>query len=194
MPRDRDRGQQLLAEIQPHLEYEVQMLFGTAALLQNLPHATLKHAKQRCIHYALLEAFVIHARALIDFLYTPPSAKPDDVLAEHFLVEELARCKWKKDHSTLPPLLDEARKRAGKELAHLSYVRASIAPDDKNYAFAEIAQTILSELGEWIKLAPQDKVSDSLAQSISHGIAALSKTPTGRTVASTNGYSGVKLY
>lgn len=180
-----------LAKTQEHLQYEVRMLFETMIALQNLPRTDSPTPEQWCTNNALIESFLIHARALIDFLYTHPSPKKRDVLAKHFLEDP---AKWKKEHYNLPPLLHEARERAHKEVAHLSYMRASIGLDDKKWPVGEIAERILSDLGEWMKLASPGKVSDSLAQTISRSFDAVSKTQAVYTVDSTTAHPEVHIY
>jgi len=113
------------------------------------------------------------------------------VLAEH-LVEDHA--KWTKEHSDLPQLLEKVRKRANKEVAHLTYARASVAPADKDWPFVKIAEDILSDLSEWIELASPSKVSDSLAQTISRSFDAVSKKQAVYTVDSTTARPGVHIY
>ena len=63
----------------------------------------------------LLTAFLVHARNLRAFLFTPP--RLDDVAAEHFLPD------WAEKVEDWCPYFLEHRERLNKSLAHISYKR-----------------------------------------------------------------------
>jgi hypothetical protein len=67
---------------------------------------------------AVLEAFLIHARNLIDFFIGPSNYKKEDVIAaDYFSSPDVWRRGLKKDG------LHKVRERIGKKLAHLTYRR-----------------------------------------------------------------------
>jgi hypothetical protein len=90
---------------------------------------------------ALLEALVGHARVLINFLY-PRSAQADDITAAHFFDDPE---QWEKIRPRLSERLDTMRKRANKELAHLTTRRIAGTPAEKEHRgedFAELWETV----------------------------------------------------
>lgn len=90
-----------------HLLYEFQLFLWTGKELGR-PHVSPMRS-------ALIESFVIHLRNLIDFFFTPRS-HDDDVIAADLCPG------WSE---SISPKLDEAKKRANKELNHLTLGRKS---------------------------------------------------------------------
>jgi hypothetical protein len=81
-------------------------------------------------HNALIEAFALHSRVLLEFFYAETNPKfPDDVRAEQYFPSAEA---WR---SVRPRLskedYDGIRNRVGKEIAHLTYARQLVTPEDK---------------------------------------------------------------
>jgi hypothetical protein len=66
---------------------------------------------------ASLEAFLIHARNLIDFFIGPSNQRPNDILASDFFVDPIV---WR---GVQRSGLDRDRERIGRKLAHLTYHR-----------------------------------------------------------------------
>lgn len=87
------------------------------------------------IFNAVLEAFLIHARALTDF-FLAPCPRAEDMVAGDFFSSEAS---WS---PICPVILGEMRQRAGKRLAHLSYKRLEVTPDDKPWPVPEILSAI----------------------------------------------------
>jgi hypothetical protein len=86
------------------------------------------------INSSLLESFAIHVRALIGFFYSDGHRK-DDIIAEHFFTNP---SDWQKICPQKTELLDRAKKRADKEVAHLTYTRLNITPEQKHWDFLKI--------------------------------------------------------
>jgi hypothetical protein len=90
---------------------------------------------------ALIEAFGMHTRSLLDFFYT--NAEHDDVIASHFFsppsIWENARPFKSKEE------LKEIKDRINKEIAHLTYTRNDVK--SKLWPFKEI-QTDLNKIVE----------------------------------------------
>ncbi len=93
----------------------------SAALHSNL-------ASDPLLRNALLESFVIHFRALVDFLYRPKNAHPDGMAAEDFLGD---KTDWTEARPTISPILDSSRHGAHKEIAHLTYARLMVTELEK---------------------------------------------------------------
>ena len=121
------RSDDKLREVSVHLLYELQMFRATALGLMSglFPGGPL--------HDAVLEAFIIHGRNLLDFLYAENS-RASDVVAEDFLDDP---DQWLTVRGALPASLAGLRRRANKEVAHLTYDRLSVTPGE-NWNFVDI--------------------------------------------------------
>jgi hypothetical protein len=133
------RSQEQLQRAASHLGYEYSMLMALAQAMASGISA------QGWLTNALLESFVIHFRALVDFFYPPPTAKPDDVLATDFFDDP---GEWERVRPPLSEALKRGRGRAHKEIAHLTYARQEVTPETKPWAFVEIA----NEMGTLMQL------------------------------------------
>jgi hypothetical protein len=129
-----------------YLYYEVSMLESLARVLATgaLGSGPLNNA--------VLEAFIIHVRAVIDFLYVE-KPRPDDIVAEDFLPEEKD---WARLRPPLTPALQLAKSRAGKEIAHLTYARLDVTPEAKPWAFSEIASDVSLALDVFLQFVPRE--------------------------------------
>ena len=92
-------------------------------------------------HNALVEAFALHSRVLIEFFYAKPNPKfPDDVHAEHYFSPGST---WR---NARPKLSKEdyegIKNRVGKEIAHLTFARQLVAPEDKPWPISWISGII----------------------------------------------------
>lgn len=118
-----------LEEASNHLHYEFFMLNSVARALAS------GIAAQGWLGNALLESFVIHFRALHGFFYPPNTAKKDDVIADDYFDDDA----WQKLRPELSEGIIRAKKRADKEVAHLTYARLDVTPALKPWVFIEIA-------------------------------------------------------
>jgi hypothetical protein len=103
---------------------------------------------------ATLEAFTIHVRVVMEFLYSE-NPRQDDVVAEDFLPPTVA---WSSVRPRLTPALSTAKMRAGKEVAHLTYARLLVTPETKPWPFIEIAQDITSAFRVFLQHVPREKL------------------------------------
>lgn len=93
-----------------------------------------------------IEACVLHLRNLIDFFY-PTDMHEDDIIAAHYAPN------W---DSLLPPIssvLKHARRRAHKELAHLTAGRKTAPSPDKEWDFGSISTEMKPAIDAFISLA-----------------------------------------
>lgn len=162
------RSDQDLVEISNHLLYEIQMLFETARALATADRASERDVRMWATHNALLESFIIHARVLLDFLYSS-RRKPDDVIAQDFLDNASA---WLQQRPKKSRLLKTSHKRVGKELAHLTYARLAVTPDEKQWQFVDIANEIGGVLKKFLRLVPEWRVSDPFRGFLSQAVSA----------------------
>jgi hypothetical protein len=113
------RSENELIKASDALAYEVWMFQSLASVMHtgsNLP---------RVMKNALLEAFLVHTRNLIDFLYSKKGTKPDDIVIDDFygVAPHL---------QTALPAKSEAliyiEPRINKFVSHLTYKRIETAP------------------------------------------------------------------
>ncbi|HHT9133569.1 MAG TPA: hypothetical protein ACFYD2_01580 [Candidatus Avalokitesvara rifleensis] len=153
------RSDKELVNVSEHLLYEIAMLLGTALDLVNPASNkwTVSNAN------ALIESFTIHARILLDFLYSN-NPQPDDVIAEDFFDDASV---WLEQRQAKTRLLTTIHKRVGKEVAHLTYARLAVTPEDKKWHFPAITKEIDEVLRTFLRLVPASRVSDSFREYIS---------------------------
>jgi hypothetical protein len=117
-----------LRSLSEHLFYEVQMTFGLATYLVSTPGTVTNLVTRN----AEIEAFTIHVRQLIDFLWKDRpegSASTDAYAADYFAPGE-----WAKLRPERPAILNNAlRRKVGWGVAHLTYDRARSTFDDKQW-------------------------------------------------------------
>ena len=110
-----------------HLLHELTMLWDLAQALPRRKASTETSAR--------VESFGIHLRNLIQFFYGEGNG--DDVTAQDFMDAATA---WKRPSE--PILLTKARKRANKEVSHLTQARKSGNPTEKEWDTIGLAKEI----------------------------------------------------
>jgi len=137
-----------LQESSNHLFYEVWMFISLA---NGLASGIFGEGP---IVNALLESFVIHVRAIMDFLYAE-RPQSDDVIAEDFFASPE---EWKNMRPMLSEALSQAKRRAGKEIAHLTYARLDVTPETKPWRFVEIATEVMAMMDTFLKNVPKEEL------------------------------------
>lgn len=99
------------------LIYEYWMLKGLAQLLQRNDEVT----ENGLLRNAMLDSFLIHARALVDFFYRKPE-HPDDVVAGHYF-SGTEKAVWEEHYSENPAWFENTRTQINKGVAHISDAR-----------------------------------------------------------------------
>ena len=143
------RTEDELKRASAHLHYELWMLSATANALSS------GIAERGWLLNALLESFVIHVRAVSDFFYAERK-RPDDVLAADFFRAE----EWARIRPVETDVLKKARKRAHKEIVHLTYERLNVTPEAKPWSFLEITRDVNSVLQVFLKSIPKQLLSE----------------------------------
>ena len=134
-----------LQEASNHLQYEFSMLMSVAQVFAS------GIAAQDWLVNALLESFIIHFRALLDFFYPPVNAKKDDVLAGDYFDDSEA---WEKIRPRLSEALSRAKTRAHKEIAHLTYGGAPRDAGNEGWAFIETANEMKNVMEIFLRDVP----------------------------------------
>ena len=123
-----------LRRLSEHLCYEVEMTFHLADWLNEFAQPWSFPA-----HNAVLEAWTIHLRQLIDFFWPKGERRvvegiPDAIAADFFEEGE-----WERLCPERPEVLSEAiRKKIGWGVVHLTYGRAWSKPEDKLWDFGRL--------------------------------------------------------
>ena len=113
-------------------------------------------AGQGVINNALLESFAIHVRGLIHFFFSK-KRQSDDVVAEDFFekTEE-----WRIIQPAMSEVLLVAKRRADKEVAHLTYFRIDITPEDKLWNFVEIHEELQKAISIFLRSVPREVLGE----------------------------------
>jgi len=135
------RSLEELCEASNHLFYEIWMF---QALAQGMSSGI---AGIGAMNNSLLEAFAIHVRALIGFFYSE-NPRSDDIVAEDFFENEDV---WKNLQPAKTETLGTAKKRADKEIAHLTYTRLDVTPEQKPWEYLKIFRSHLKNGRLWLK-------------------------------------------
>ncbi len=122
---------ELLSYSREHLRYELWMLLR---LGESLPAPDSHNEQEKVLYNALIEAFVVHLRNLIGFLY-PDKVGALDVIAEDFFTDPAG---WEEIRPRISRSLQEARDRAHREIAHLTTARITGNPPEKAWPFAQL--------------------------------------------------------
>jgi len=113
-----------------HLWYEVWMFFTAGSFKLNVPIQSNDPELGMFISNGMLEIFVLHLRNLLDFFYAEP--RKTDVTAKMFFADSLVPSDFPvESHS-----LREARRRAHKEISHLTTERLVSGDPKKGWQFA----------------------------------------------------------
>ncbi len=103
---------------------------------------------------ALLEAFTVHARVLLSVFY-PAKPRSDDVLASDYFDDP---GEWERERPPLSSILQMINGRVGREVAHLTYARLPVTPEQKQWPFIEIARDMARVVIKFDKLAPVSRL------------------------------------
>ena len=152
---------ELLKYANEHLQYEIDLLTWSAGILASLASHIDKGQLPRAIRNSILESFALHARNLIDFLYTP-AKYPTDVALENFVDAGPIACFL----PAISSLLEEARTKANKQAAHLTTDRIEYERAGKEWRYLEIANQILKAFASIAPHIPSGKISHSLRQKL----------------------------
>ena len=148
MPRTVDE----LRAISEDVLYELQMLFSTSNRLRD--HVKGIARLEWDVQMACIESFAVHARLLQEFIWGNPNSRhPDDAFAADFLPPgEWAKHRKRVQRSALSDL----RRRAGREIVHLSYTRVHLSTEAREWPFDVIADVIGKAFRLFLEFVPSD--------------------------------------
>ena len=132
----KDPGQ--LEHASNRLKYHIDMFRGLAKLLRP------RSAKDDLKHKAMVESFAINVRALIVFFFEKPNEEKGDAAATHFVHKPDA---WRTNYNKGRlkegfSVLDEARERANKGVAHITFSPDREEPLGRGYPVNDISNEL----------------------------------------------------
>lgn len=153
----------LLTYSEEHVFYEVDMFFGLAAMLSVPSRGVVGPSVEDAtrVNNALIEAFGIHLRNVLDFLYID-RLQPTDVVAADFFPAGT----WQTIRPAISRTLQDARTRANKELAHLTTERLAGSVPQKVWAFSALANEVKPLIQLFVARASSTALSPRVAQAI----------------------------
>lgn len=156
---------ELKAYADEHLQYEVDMLIWSAGVLAFLTAYRDKGYLPWAINNGLLNTFAVHARNLIDFLYSRSRGKDlaTDIVIEDYVDESTVA----KALPAISPLLEEVLTKANKQAAHLTRERIEYEKGGKEWKFIEVVKHVLQALASIAPHIPSSRISDGLRQKLS---------------------------
>lgn len=156
-----------LAEGANDLLYEVQMLFNTAALLEDDGRWNTGWGWQsKTLYMAILESFLVHARSLMDFVCPPRNWDSRVVHARGIFAADYCGQDWKPRPW---PTLRQEHKQISREIQHLTLDRP---PVGRNWTYADLRNKLGAELLRFVGEADglSVHISDSLRGILVDGV------------------------
>ncbi len=114
-----------------------------------------------------LETFLLHARNLREFFYRDDKGGHDDARAFEVFKD---KDPWRKIRPNETDSIKEVKKRANKELAHLTYKRISGTPPEKGWEYGKILSDLLGVIEVFLGKLPE-KYSGENSKNLRHRIA-----------------------
>lgn len=153
----------LLAYSAEHVVYEIDMFLGLAVMLGQRSRSGSARAigDEKRMNNALLEAYGLHLRLLVDFLFCEVP-KPTDVIAEDYCAAE----EWKSARPDISESLSDARSRANKEFAHLTTARISGVDPKKEWDLVALTNEVRFLLQTFAAAARTAALSPLVARTI----------------------------
>jgi hypothetical protein len=153
---------ELLQCAEEHLLYEIDMLIWSAGILAYLAGHKTEGYLAWAMNNGLLNTFTLHARNLINFLYSRPrgSEYATDVVLEDYVGDQVAAS----NRPQITPLLEQALKKANKQAAHLSIDRLQYEKAGKEWEFIELSKQILAAFMGVAPHIPDSRMSEGLRQ------------------------------
>lgn len=136
----RDDGEQFtpsgadLRQLTEHLFYELQMTFDLADVLSSAFASPPASPTDLLVRNALLEAFTIHVRQLIDFFWSERSPKWKQTQQGAYAADYFKAGEWKRLRPRRPQMLNRPLSgKVGWGVAHLTYPRGRVTAQEKEW-------------------------------------------------------------
>jgi hypothetical protein len=107
------------------------------------------------LHNALLTAFGVHARNLLDFFYPPKALKPDDMISNDYYDNP---SDWELQRPPMTEALKELREQVNKLNAHLTYQRIEWGNEKKWWKWTQAHQDLQTVLNTFLKSVPPQRI------------------------------------
>jgi hypothetical protein len=143
-----------------HLQYEVDMLTGSANVLAFLSRRKNADYVSWLVSNALLNTFSIHARNLVLFLYSRELGKDkrtDIVVQDYVSADDIAA-----HLLPLSQLLEKTLEKANKQVAHLAMERIAFEVAGKKWHFIDVALHLLKSIASVAPYISLQKISPRL--------------------------------
>jgi hypothetical protein len=144
-----------LIRVSSHLFYEFSMLINMTEEIRSS-----KYNQGSTVSNALIEAFTMHVRIILDFLYEKKKRPDDAVVGDFFSTQDV----WLKIRPKMPPILNNISKRVNKEVAHLTYSRLKVTPSTKTWHVVDIAKDILKVFDKFLENVSRELLDESWNQ------------------------------
>lgn len=140
-----------------HLFYEIEMLF-------NISQVDTSNLSSQFLMNVLVESFGLHLRNLITFLYPTRNQHNTDVYARDYFSD---KDEWTRIAPSLSVTLAKARRRADKELGHLTTKRIAGFSDNKKWEMSSLTKELKPILQLFCSSANKSKLATNVAQLVS---------------------------
>jgi hypothetical protein len=143
-----------------HVLYEIKQFYGISTILRDEQdqHWGLTPSQSIIARNTLVEGFVLHFRNIVDFLFPPVNPQPTDICADDFCQPGA----WSHNISTISQVLAEARRRANKEIAHLTSNRSDLNDSNRPWNLNQLSQETTQTLRLFRQKADKDKLGNQV--------------------------------
>jgi len=143
-----------------HVLYELKQFYGIIAILSDEQdqHRGPTPSLSVIANNTLVEGFALHLRNIVDFLFPAVNPQPTDICADDFCQPGA----WSHNVSTISQVLAEARKRANKEVAHLTSNRSDLDDSSRLWDHIQLSQETTQILRLFCQQADKDKLGDQV--------------------------------
>jgi hypothetical protein len=151
----------LLEYSEEHVRYEIAMFFNTGSLLLHWNQTKIEPQPLReVLRHTVIESFAVHCKNLIDFFYdeTPFGT---DVIAKDFFIGNQFTPSFP---AAASPRLKDAKRRADKEVSHLTSERIAGTPPEKAWPAPELLSEVRDLLLQFVQQAAPTKLHTKVGE------------------------------
>ncbi len=143
-----------------HVLYELYQFYGILNVLrgESFQRWQIDPSQSVMIRNTLVEGFALHFRSITDFLFPGVSPQSTDIVADDFCQSGV----WCHNISTMSDSLVAARKRANKEIAHLTSNRSQLTDSNRLWDYNQLSLEVTTILHLFRQKADVDKLGDQV--------------------------------